>query len=432
MSSSNLQSPPDRFLSLVTQFALKEEWLSAADVCEEFPPETIMTALADADDLRARLLIEAAGVHAKIAPKKSTSAAAEDLQIALDEGVCTPDDILKLLPVDELVQHLDRAAIWKVVTRDQFWLQDGARPQARMQHMIETGLEQDLLDGYRLLRAVTPEQLASDLPRELVEKALTAALELGLNDSAYDPSALLDTIGLSQWLEHLPLAHFWDTVIITELAPSANLEAGGSSPDAQTGPRKSKKKKKGADRPTETKVASPPPPSSSTDAETQAREQAINNLRSIERLPLRADTLRSPVLLGLDSMYADLLASDSDEERADLIREAFPNPAMLEEALYAMAETLDSRLTEEALKARGADTSSLIQLVLFEERRRANRAAGIATSAPPPPLRPASVPPPPTSAAHPATSGVPPLPPQARRASTPPPPLPAQARSRAR
>lgn len=404
------------------QYALTEDWLSASDICEEFPPEALMTALEPARELRSRLLVEAAGVHTKIAPKKSVAAAAEDLSLALNEGVCTAETIIKLVPVDELVRYLDRGSLWQLLTRDQFWLEDGARPQARMLHMIETGLSQDLLDLHRLLRAVTPEQICSDVPRELLEKALATAIHAGLDDSAFEPSVVLESISLDTWLEHLPLGHFWETVIQGEVAPSAGLSTGSAKmPPAR--PQAPTKRE-----PKATLQATPAPPApASSDAETVARERAINNLRAIDRLPARAESLRSPILLGLDSMYADLLTTETDEDRAERIREAFPNPAMLEEALYAMAEALDSRLTEEALKARGADASSLVQLVLFEERRRANRQAGISPSAPPPPMMPASAPPPPTSDARPAP-GAPPLPPQARRVSNPPPPLPAQAR----
>jgi hypothetical protein len=375
--------------------------------------------------LRSQLLIEAAGVHAKIAPKKSIAAAAEDLSLALDEGVCSPETILIVLSPDDLVQYLNKGKLWGLLTRDQFWLEDGARPQARLLHTIEAGLDQDLLDHYRLVRAVTPEQLCSDIPRDLLEKALATAMHAGLDDSPFDPAVLLETLSLETWLEHLPLAHFWETVVLGEIAPGADLsKAKPVTPKASPAPPQ-----RGAKA---TLQATPAPPApASSDAETQARERAISNLKAIDRLPAKAVALRSPILLGLDSMYADLLSSETDEERADRIREAFPNPTMLEEALFSMAETLDPRLTPEVLRARDADMNSLIQLVLFEERRRANRQAGISPSAPPPPMMPASVPPPPTSDARP-TSGAPPLPPQARKASNPPPPLPAQARSRAR
>jgi hypothetical protein len=432
MGTSKLESSGDRFLSLCLQYALDQDWLSAVDLTEEFPAKKLMTALEQAPELRAKLLVEAAGVHQKIAPKKSTSAAAEDLQIALSEGICTAATILQIVSIDDHVRYLDKGALWALLTRDQFWFQDGARPQARMLAMIKTGLDQDLIDFPRLVRAVTPEQLASDLPRELIESAFCTAIHAGLDGVAFQPETLLESIGLEAWVEHLPLAHFWDAVIKGELAASAGL--GGGSPVPSTDPDRDAAKGKAKKRDgKDTVAASPPPPApSSNDAELQARAQAIRNLEKIDRLPKDAATLSSPVLLGLDAMYEELLVTETDEERADLIRDAFPNTLMLDEALLALAETLDPRLTKESLKERGVDTSAIIQLVLFEERRRAAKSSrSPSPSSPPPAVKPPTIPPPPSAAPGAPTgpvSHVPPLPPQARKVSTPPPPLPAQAR----
>ncbi len=435
MGTSSLESSGDRFLSLCLQYAIENDWLAPTDLIEEFPADKLMTALEGAPSLRAKLLVEAAGVHEKIAPKKSTGAAAEDLQIALDEGICTAETILEIVTIDEQVRFLEKAALWNLLIRDQFWFQDGQRPQARMLAMIKTGLDQDLIDFPRLVRAVTPEQLAADLPKELIEAALCTAIHAGLDGVAFEPETLLESISLETWIEHLPLSHFWETVIKAEIASSAGL--GGDSPVKATDVSPdddSKKKKKKKREGTETVAASPAPPApSSNDAELQARTQAIKNLEKIERLPKNAADLSSPVLLGLDSMYEELLETETDEDRADLIRDAFPNSQMLHEALFALAETLDPRLTKESLEQRGADTNAIIQLVLFEERRRAAKSGRAPSpSSPPPAVKPPTIPPPPSSSVggtgSPAVSHVPPLPPEARRASAPPPPLPAQAR----
>jgi len=426
MRTSNLQSPGERFLSLCLSYSLDENWLSAADLNEEFPAAKLMTALEAAPELRAKVLVKAAGVHEKIAPKKSTGAASEDLQIALDEGICSPSTILELVTVDDHVRHLDKSEIWNLITKDQFWFQDGARPKARMLAMIRAGLDQDLIDIHRLIRAVTPEQLASDLPRDLIESALSSAIHAGLDGVAYEPEALLETLNLEAWIEHLPLSHFWDAVIKGEIGASAGLTSpsSGNAAGASGESRRGRKKRDGK----ETLAATPAPPApSSNDAESEARSRAIESLRKIGRLPKVPQSLSSPVLLGLDSMYEELLQTETDEDRAEQIREAFPNPLMLDAALFALAENLDPRLTKEALSQRGADTNAIIQLILFEERRRAAQASK-GSSSPPPSVTPPSVPPPSVSSLSPPVSGFPPLPPQARRASTPPPPLPAQSR----
>lgn len=449
MITSELETPAARFLSVCLQQALEDSWLTPESFAEEFPPHKLMSALEPAKELRSKLLVEAAGVHEKIAPKKSTSAAAEDLQIALEEGICTPQDLLDLVSVDEHVRHLETAELWELLTRDQFWLSAGPRERARLHFMLEAGLEQELIDLSKLLSSIQPERLAKDLPRELVELLLSNALKLGLDASPLDPAGLMALVSLETWLEHISLDHVWETAI-AEIAGAAGF-AAAPAPVAPE-PEKNSTKKEAATKAapetkkrerTQTAVASPAPPAvnaapapAATEAEAKARAQAIEKLTSLERLPLRPDELATPVLLALEALYADLLSLEDDDERGECIDDAFPNEAMKTEALMALAEVLDPRLTKSELTSRGVDAAGLRQLILFEERRRSNRAAGISPSVPPaaPGTIPSSSPPPVSSVSTKSGASVPPpLPAQAaRRASVPPPPLPAQATRRGR
>ncbi len=54
-----------------------------------------MQSLSTADALRSKLLVSLANVHEKIARKKSIESAAEDLKLALEEGICTPEALLE-------------------------------------------------------------------------------------------------------------------------------------------------------------------------------------------------------------------------------------------------------------------------------------------------------------------------------------------------
>jgi hypothetical protein len=439
MRTSQLESSGGRFLSLCLQYALQEGWLSPTDLSKEFPPAVLMEALETAKDLRARLLVEAAGVHAKIAPKKSTIAAAEDLQIALDEGICTPESLLALVPVDEMVRHLNTRALWSLLTRDEFWRADNEKSRSRMLDLLETALEQKLLNLSGLVNSVTPEQLAKDLPRELLELVVTTAIQSGLEGSSLAPAALLDTISLETWLEHIALVHFWETTVSSEIVPRAGLGEGSpaaplarkaEAPDTRSFGKKKKPKSIAPPEPEEAAKAStssPPPSRSGNEAELQARAQAIAKLTAIDRLPTDAVDLRTPVLLGLESVYGELLKASSDEDRQELLEDAFPNPAMLSEAMLAMAVTKDE------LVSRGADTDALIQLVLFEERRRAKKSSAAPTAVSPPAASqaaPVQAPPSAANAQVKRAVTAPPLPQQARRVSAPPPPLPGQARNR--
>lgn len=423
---SNLETANDRFLSICLQGAIQDSWLSPADLAVEFPPTELMQALEQAPDLRTQLLIEAAGVHARIAPKKSTTAAAEDLQIALDEGVSTPELLLELFEMDDRVRHLDKQKLWDLLTRDEFWLRDDARARARMLATLEAGLQQELIDLPRLVRAVTPEQLAESLPQELLQKGLVQAIQSGLDGAAFDPPLLVETIPLAEWVEHVPLVHLWKTAVLGEIAATAGLASLAPEDEAASAPSEEKQAKAPSKGKKSGKKKSQDSGGRSKE-EIKARNQAIANLTQIDRVPKNVEDLETPVLLAIDGMYAEMLSLSDDEQRAECIRDAFPNPHMLEKALYSLAETLDPRLDQEALKSREASVESLIQLVLFEERRRVSRARA---SSPPPAVSSSAPPPPPSGEGRPQPSVPPPLPPSAQKASAPPPPLPPNARAK--
>ena len=425
---STLDTSAQRFLSVCLQAALRDGWLTPEALVNEFPPEEMMEALEGAPDLRAHLLVDGLGVHERIAPKKSTSAAAEDLRIALDEGVLTPDALLVLFDIHDQVRHLGSNKLWALLIRDEFFLEGSAKARARMCLTVQTAIEQELIDLTRLVRSVSTERIAQELPKELLERALVSALESGISGAAMSPDLFLQTISLEEIVEHVPLTHLWEQLVLNEIVPSAGLASSSMAPAE---PKKVKAPKAQRSRTVPGSAPAPAEESASAvvnSAEEAARTRALANLAQLDRTPQGSDGLATPVLLAIDAMYAELNTLTDDDARADCIRESFPNPAMLEEALLSLAGSLDPRLDVQALKEKGASADSLIQLVLFEERRRVNRTAA-RNSSPPPSVREGSVPPPPASVVAPrvSVSSPPPLP-GAARASAPPPPLPPQAR----
>lgn len=221
--ASALESAEARFLADCLHYTLESGWLTPADLCEEFPPELLMMALERAPDLRARLLVDATGVHERVALRKSPGTAAEDLRLAFDEGLCDADRLLEIVTVEEWVRHLDSRRLWSLLTRDQFWLDNGQRAQQRMTQMLQSSMEQRLLELPVLLRAASPERLASDLPRELVEDVMVLALNYGLDGKVFQPDSFAELIPLGVWLTHIPLVHFWETVISEVVVPRAGL-----------------------------------------------------------------------------------------------------------------------------------------------------------------------------------------------------------------
>ena len=472
--ASALESAEARFLSTCLSYTLDAGWLTPADLCEEFPPELLMMALEQAPELRARLLVDATGVHERVALRKSTGAAAEDLRLALDEGLCDADRVLEIVLVDDWVRLLDQRRLWTILIRDEFWLDNGERAQQRMSQMLTTAMEQRLLELSVLLRAASPERLASDLPRELVEEVMVRALNAGLEGQLFEPEAFAQLIPIDAWLQYISLSHFWESVILEVVVPRAGLAPAKSTSSAQTSAAsaklpapsgKAKKSKARSKQANSAKASSSrsvrKEPESARGAmsqdEKQARSRAVHLLKKLDRVPGTVNELSTPALLGLETMYTELPKARSDEDKQECIIDAFPNEHLLEEALLPMAVLLDPRLTEGELIRRGADASSLIALILFEERRRVNRSQSIPPAAPSvalpeaaqqapraaaapqvvPPTPPVprisdSVPPPPpmsgVNQAPPRPSSMPPSPPS-QRASSLPPPLPKQYRA---
>jgi hypothetical protein len=253
---------------------------------------------------------------------------------------------------------------------------------------------------------------------------------MGLDGKAFDVARLLFHCPLSEWVEHVALDHLWERAVVAEVLPACALTAAPSGPatGGKTGAGKPGGPKAGASAPVvdltddvePAKAAGGstvvPPSGDRRREEIAARDRALDNLRRLDRSPRDAEKLTTPLLLAIDAMYADLLQLGDDEAREECIRDAFPNEKLLEDALYAMAEALDPKLDEQELRTKVPTIESLIQLVLFEERRR-NSGLGSRTSSPPPGVAPAD---------GIMSSGPPPLPPSRR--SIPPAPLPPPAR----
>lgn len=459
--NSSLDKAADRFLSAMMTYALDENWRTPDDFLRHFKPLDLMVGLADADSLRAELLIKAAGVHEKIAHKKSTESATEDLQIALDESITTPADVLKLFPADDRVRYLDKRRLWTFVIEDGFWNKgstDRDRCVARMTFTLQTALDQSLLTLQDIADGVTFETIADRLPVEQLRKVVVHALTTSRRSTPLTEDSLLEVLSLEQLVGFLPLDLIWDAVVVSKVAgPAGFSEAKPESKPADAGkeaaePKKAEAKKgdakKSESKPTQAKPADakpasfvpPPPPApppstppgrpssipplaeaddaddetrmvssltglgipsaaegeTRTPQEEEARRKVADKLRGIDRLPPGYEKLSTPILLSIESMYAELLTCTDDESRESCIRESFPNEGHLRTALLALIELLDPSIDVHDPLIKDAEVESLIKVVLFEERHRYEQQNRSRPSPAPSgaPQRRASVPPP--------------------------------------
>lgn len=400
---SGLDQAPARFLSRVIQHTLQNDWQTPDDFLQHFGPSEIIRSLAQVDALRAKLLVKLANVHEKIALKKSLESAVEDMRLALEEGITTPEAVLEQYPADERVKYLKGSALWGFVFEDPFHkttLADGdvahLRAVRRMTFLIECALDERILTLEQLADGLGFECIAQNLPPEELRKVVVGALQRGRQKVALTEPALLEMIALTKLLEHVPLEITWQNVILDRIAkPQGWVDAATTTSTESSGggaaPQSSKR--------SSVEVANVPAPDHAGEsaevrseaagdgAQDEARARAILRLREVERLPPRYEDLSTPILLSIESMYEDLLQANSDEERADCIRESFPNEAHLRTAMFALAELLEPSIDVSRPPICDADTDALVKLVVFEERKRKDGDGGMRrVSVRPPPL----------------------------------------------
>ncbi len=462
--SSELPSATERFLAKTLVHALSESLRTPADFLRHFPPQALMSSLDIARDLRARILAGTAGVHEKIAKRKSTAAASEDLQLALDEGVCEPSTVLDLFPSDDRVRYLDAQLLWKFLVEDEFWTATDTdvarhrRSAQRLTFMLEQALEEKLVTLQDVMDAISFDEIAARLPEAELRRVVKHALQLGRAGTALDESQLLEIVPLTELVRLIPLDYTWQRLVLAKiarpasfapeedtptaapppLAPAAAEEAPAPAPAAAAPapavtppakppakPDRKKGKPKEEQGPTldvdidvdeiekalPTEMGEVEIRESERPLEDEARRRVTQRLIVLDRLPPSHASLSLPILLSIESMYADLLTLGNDEEREACIRESFPNESHLRTAMLALIELLDPNVNTKDPVISEADVDSLMKVVLFEERQRYEqaRASGHSVAVPPPvSMRRGSVPAPPAAVRRSATP--PPLP----------------------
>ncbi len=429
---SLLPTGRERFLAQVMVHALQDGWATAEDFLRHFPPQKLVESLAEVEELRVSLLVKAARVHAKAAAKKSIESAAEDLAIAVSEGICEPSEVLEVYGPDDRVTFLDAPELWAFATEGEWWSvgnkeRDHARALARLVFMVERALAQNLINLQELADALTFDEIAGLLPEQRLQDVVRHALVTGREGKALDEKSLLSVVPLEELLGLFELAEVWNRVIVTVIAkpsellhtgdgdddgagkggkpkpaarqsvrpasakPAAPIKPAASTKPATTNPTSSRPTSisapAGASRPPgpakpaplppgppQKAVSAPPPPPPPSPAAAgegdEARGAVIERLSQIGRLPPSHPHLSLAMLLSIDTMYADLEIAGSDEEREDAIREAFPNQIQLRQAMLALIELLDPTINTKDPLIRDAEVDSLIKIVMFEERRR--------------------------------------------------------------
>ena len=228
---SRLHEPIQRFLARVLDRALSTGLRTPEQFIERFGARDLMLALAEQPTRRARILEVTVGLRPRIAMRKSPESAAEDLQIALDEGETDAKTLLDLFEADDRILFLDNQKLWAFVIEPRFWV-DPPPPQIAQARqfttfVVDTAVDEELLSAADIVNAISVPTLIDLFPQESLAGLLERALMEGRNGTPFTDEKLVEILGLSQIVSHVPLPSLWDWVINAKVAGRNNLLADG-------------------------------------------------------------------------------------------------------------------------------------------------------------------------------------------------------------
>lgn len=221
-----------RFVAQVMEYAFREGWRTPDDFLRFFPPEALMEALKSAPELRVAILGGATGMHEQILQRKSLRLAAEDLRLALSEGVYNGFLLLEAFGPEERIRHLDVQRLWDFLIEDRFWQVDHeATPEllrgaaARLSFTLNVALKEKLLTLRDVLDAWTYDSVADSLSPDELRRVVRHALTRGRDGVALNEKTLLDVLPLEKLIGCVPLDHTWNEVIVKRVAVPCKLQS---------------------------------------------------------------------------------------------------------------------------------------------------------------------------------------------------------------
>lgn len=221
---SSLPSARERFLASVVEYALAEGWRTPGDFLRHFGPRLLMHNLATDEQLRVRLLTATTRVNERLAARKTTASAAEDLMIALEEGLTDAPSVLALIPPDDRVRYFDAAQLWAFLTEVEFWKSDSADPEARdrfvrrVTFVLESAIHEGVLRLQDIADGIGFKRIASCLPRTELQRVVEHALSRAREGQRLTEEQLLEAVPLRSLMNHVPLEHTWSEVVVCRLA----------------------------------------------------------------------------------------------------------------------------------------------------------------------------------------------------------------------
>jgi hypothetical protein len=233
---SGLGKGREAFHSEITEYCLRVGERTAEDFLRHFSCSKIMISLGSRPTERARIISELTGVHERVANKLSPENAGETLQIALDEGVTTPKDIVRLFQADDRQRYLNRHELWAFDIEGQPWkasMTDNAahgRAEKYIAYIIDRAIENLLISHEDIVAALGVVRLAGWLPSEMLGQIIEASLK---KSEKFTEEDLLRAAPPSSLVLHVPLDYLWEKVVVPliaeqhDYAPKAGEGGGG-------------------------------------------------------------------------------------------------------------------------------------------------------------------------------------------------------------
>lgn len=218
-----------RFLAHVVEHALQMGLRKPEDFLRHFSPRSIMRALSAEPERRGRILEATTGLRSRIASKKSPESSAEDLQIALDEGITTASAVVALLTPDDRVRFLDAQMLWAFVMEPGYGggaAEHGDRIPEIREHtsfIIERALFEGLIGHRDVVSAISVPTLVDRLPRSELATVFERVLEEGRDGMAFTDELLFQMVPMPVIVTHVPLVTLWSWVITTKIAVPLGL-----------------------------------------------------------------------------------------------------------------------------------------------------------------------------------------------------------------
>ena len=424
---SRLPTGRERFLAVILDYAMSEGWRTSKDFLRHFGPRQLMESLSRDDDLRSRVLMAATRVNERLAQRKTIVSATEDLTLALEEGLTDADKLLALISADDRVRLLDASKLWTFLTEVEFWKGEPADAQERERYVrrltfiVERALEEGVLRLQDVADGIGFKRISTSLPRAELQRVVEHALSRAREGQRLTEEQLLEAVPLRALMMHVPLDHTWNEVIVGRLAkpmqfiPPTPEEAARSRRLPPPPPSRSRSSaapqrndssllpdslielQRGLERsaPPSDELEELVAVSAEDSEETQIHreietrvdlraqvtpgfrgddegqtelDRVTVSLRAIGRLPEPDPELTLPILLSIESMYAELGQSSDETERYTVVRDAFPNQNHLRVALLALIRLLDPGRRSAEGGLADADADLLIRTLLFEER----------------------------------------------------------------